>query len=339
MCRTGSAASAPRREPMRELTVAPEAVGPYLESYGRMLLIRLFEQEMQRLFLGGEVHGTTHLAAGQEAIPVGVCQALRPDDYVAGDVPRPRARAREGHGPGGHGRRDARPRHGHLRRALGLDERDRPALGPRRVLRHRRRLDRGRHRRGRSAKRQGRVAAAFFGDGATNQAYFFECLNFAKVLELPVVFACENNLYGEFTPMQKVTAGADIARRAEPFGIPPAWSTATTSAQSSTRPARRSTAPARARARRCSSARPTATTATPSPIPPTTGRPGSSSAGRSATRSSIARARLVEAGVTEEQIEAVERRRRASSTRRRRGRAAPRRTPSPPSSATEFAPA
>src|ERR671925_2420656 len=81
---TGSAASAPRRPPMHELTLAPEAVRPYLESYGRMLLIRLFEEEMQRLFLKGEVHGTTHLAAGQEAIPVGVCMALRPDDYVAG---------------------------------------------------------------------------------------------------------------------------------------------------------------------------------------------------------------------------------------------------------------
>jgi TPP-dependent pyruvate/acetoin dehydrogenase alpha subunit len=49
---------------MHELTLAPEAVRPYLESYGRMLLIRLFEEEMQRLFLRGEVHGTTHLAAG-----------------------------------------------------------------------------------------------------------------------------------------------------------------------------------------------------------------------------------------------------------------------------------
>jgi TPP-dependent pyruvate/acetoin dehydrogenase alpha subunit len=71
-----------------------------------------------------------------------------------------------------------------------------------------------------SARRQGRVAVAFFGDGATNQAYFFECLNFAKVFDLPMVFACENNWYGEFTPMQQVTAGADIAKRAEPFGVP-----------------------------------------------------------------------------------------------------------------------
>ena len=56
----------------------------WLDAYGRMLLIRHFENEMQRLFLKGEVHGTTHLAAGQEAVPVGVCMALEPDDYVAG---------------------------------------------------------------------------------------------------------------------------------------------------------------------------------------------------------------------------------------------------------------
>src|ERR687884_2088524 len=63
---------------------AAEAPAAFLERYGRMLLIRLFEHEMHRLFLRGEVHGTTHLAAGQEAVPVGVCTALRPDDYVAG---------------------------------------------------------------------------------------------------------------------------------------------------------------------------------------------------------------------------------------------------------------
>ena len=55
----------------------------YLDAYGRMLLIREFEQEMHRLFLKGEVHGTTHLSAGQEAVPVGVCMALEPGDYVA----------------------------------------------------------------------------------------------------------------------------------------------------------------------------------------------------------------------------------------------------------------
>ena len=71
-----------------------------------------------------------------------------------------------------------------------------------------------------SAKRQGRVAVAFFGDGATNQAYFHECLNMAQVFSLPAVFVCENNFYGEFTPMGAVTAGADIAGRARAYDMP-----------------------------------------------------------------------------------------------------------------------
>jgi TPP-dependent pyruvate/acetoin dehydrogenase alpha subunit len=73
---------------------------------------------------------------------------------------------------------------------------------------------------GLSAKHQGRVSVAFFGDGATNQAYFHECLNFAQVLELPVVYVCENNFYGEFTPMESVTAGGQIAARAGAYKIP-----------------------------------------------------------------------------------------------------------------------
>jgi TPP-dependent pyruvate/acetoin dehydrogenase alpha subunit len=73
-----------------------------------------------------------------------------------------------------------------------------------------------------SAKRQGRVAVAFFGDGATNQGYFHECLNMAKALALPAVFVCENNFYAEFTPLSEVTAGADIAGRARAYDMPSA---------------------------------------------------------------------------------------------------------------------
>ena len=205
---------------MHELTLAPEAVRPYLESYGRMLLIRLFEEEMQRLFLRGEVHGTTHLAAGQEAIPVGVCQALRPDDYVAGTYrghghalakgtdPEGMAAEMLGRASGTCGGRSG---------SMNVIDRTRGLVGCYGIVGGSIAAATGA---GLSAQRQGRVAVAFFGDGATNQAYFFECLNFAKVLNLPVVFVCENNWYGEFTPMQKVTAGANIAGRAEPFGIP-----------------------------------------------------------------------------------------------------------------------
>jgi TPP-dependent pyruvate/acetoin dehydrogenase alpha subunit len=68
-------------------------------------------------------------------------------------------------------------------------------------------------------KRSGGVAVAFFGDGATNQGYFAECLNFAKVFSLPALYVCENNLYGEFTPYEQVTAG-QIRARAETLEIP-----------------------------------------------------------------------------------------------------------------------
>src|SRR4029450_1573521 len=71
-----------------------------------------------------------------------------------------------------------------------------------------------------SGKHQGRVSVAFFGDGAANQAYFHECLTFAQVPELPAIFVCENNLYGEFTPMKQVTAGGEIAARAAAYGVP-----------------------------------------------------------------------------------------------------------------------
>jgi TPP-dependent pyruvate/acetoin dehydrogenase alpha subunit len=65
---------------------------------------------------------------------------------------------------------------------------------------------------GLALKRVGGVAVCQFGDGAVNQGYFYECLNFCTVLRLPVVFLCENNGYGEYTPFQDVTAGAIIAR-------------------------------------------------------------------------------------------------------------------------------
>ena len=67
-----------------EQQIATEAPAAYLERYGLMLLIRLFETEMQRLFLKGEVHGTTHLYSGQEAGAVGVCSVLTETDRVAG---------------------------------------------------------------------------------------------------------------------------------------------------------------------------------------------------------------------------------------------------------------
>jgi TPP-dependent pyruvate/acetoin dehydrogenase alpha subunit len=194
----------------------------YLEAYGRMLLIRRFEHAMHKLFLEGEVHGTTHLAAGQEAVPVGVCMALDPQDYVAGTY--------RGHG---HALAKGTDPDALIAEMLG---RATGVCGGRSGSMNVIDLEHGlvgcygivggsiaaATGAALSAKRQGRVAAAFFGDGATNQGYFHECLNFAAVGALPAVFVCENNLYGEFTPMAAVTAGVDIAGRAAAYGMPAA---------------------------------------------------------------------------------------------------------------------
>jgi TPP-dependent pyruvate/acetoin dehydrogenase alpha subunit len=193
---------------------------PYLIGFERMVLIREFELEMQRLFLKGEVHGTTHLSAGQEAVPVGVCMALEPDDWVAGTYrghghalakgtePEPLAAEMLGRATGVCGGRAGSMNvidleHG-LVGCFGIVGGSIAAATGAAV----------------TGKRTGRVAVAFFGDGAVNQGYFPECLNFARVLDLPVVYVCENNLYGEFTPMTKVTAGQDIAARGAAFDIP-----------------------------------------------------------------------------------------------------------------------
>jgi acetoin:2,6-dichlorophenolindophenol oxidoreductase subunit alpha len=199
---------------------AEDAPTTFLEPYGRMLTIRLFEREMHRLFLEGHVHGTTHLSSGQEAVPVGVCWALEPDDYVAGTYrghghalakgtePEPLAAEMLGRATGVCGGRAGSMnvidlQHG-LVGCFGIVGGSIAAATGAAL----------------SASRQGKVAAAFFGDGAANHGYFHECLNFAKVLDLPAVFVCENNFYGEFTPMATVTGGGEIAPRGAAYGIP-----------------------------------------------------------------------------------------------------------------------
>jgi TPP-dependent pyruvate/acetoin dehydrogenase alpha subunit len=192
----------------------------WLGAYSRMVLIRLFEQEMHRLFLKGEVHGTTHLAAGQEAVPVGVCTALQPGDYVAGTYRGHGHALAKGTDPGalvaemlGRATGVCGGRAG----SMNVIDLEHGLVGCYGIVGGSIAATVGAALAG---KRQGRVAVAFFGDGATNHGYFHECLNFAAVHALPAVFVCENNFYGEFTPMQKVTGGRDIAARAAAYGLP-----------------------------------------------------------------------------------------------------------------------
>jgi len=191
-----------------------------LDLYGRMLLLRRFEEEMQRLFLKGEIHGTLHLYIGQEASAVGVCSALEGGDTVSATY--------RGHGAalaqGTSAEALAAELMGRVTGSCGgragsmnVVDREHGLLGCYGIVGGSIASATGA---ALAAKREGGVAVAFFGDGASNQGYFHECLNFAKVHRLPALFVCENNLYGEFTPLAQVTAGADIAARAATFEIP-----------------------------------------------------------------------------------------------------------------------
>jgi TPP-dependent pyruvate/acetoin dehydrogenase alpha subunit len=206
----------------RPATKQDQAATMFLEGYRRMHLIRAFETSMHRLFLAGEVHGTTHLCAGQEAVAVGACLALRPDDYVAGTYRGHGHALAKGTPPGplvaemlGRATGVCRGRAG----SMNVVDLEHGLIGCYGIVGGSIAAALGA---ALSGKRQGRVAVAFFGDGAANQAYFHECLNMAQVLLLPVVFICENNLYGEFTPMASVTAGSDIAERARAYDMPSA---------------------------------------------------------------------------------------------------------------------
>ena len=191
----------------------------HIALYRQMLLIRRFEELVQSLFLRGEVYGTTHLCSGQEAVSVGFASALGERDRVActyrghghllarGCPPEALLAELVGRTTGINGGRAG---------SMNMVDLDRDHLGCFGIVGGSISAATGA---ALALKGSGRIATAFFGDGATNQAYFFECLNFAKVLDLPVLFVCENNGYGEYTPTDAVTAG-EIGARAEAMSIP-----------------------------------------------------------------------------------------------------------------------
>ena len=175
---------------------------------------------MQSLFQQGEVHGTTHLYIGQEAVATGVCAVLEPQDRVAGTYRghghalalgvEPQALLDEmlGRATGVCGGRAG---------SMNVIDLEHRLIGCFGIIGGSIAAATGA---ALALKRVDGVAVAFFGDGTTNQGYFHECLNFAKVLRLPVVYVCENNLYGEFTPWEDVTAGQILASPRATLEIP-----------------------------------------------------------------------------------------------------------------------
>lgn len=194
-----------------------------LGMYEQMVVIRGTEKAAHDLFLTGLVKGTTHLAAGQEAIAVGASAALRDDDYVV-------ATYRGHHHAIARGATPAECLAELMSKATGvcrakggsmhLTKAASGMLGSYAIV--------GAHlpiAAGAAWSAQlrgtGQVAVAFFGDGATNIGAFHETLNLAAVWRLPVLFVCENNFYMEYTPIASVTSVANpAADRAGAHGLP-----------------------------------------------------------------------------------------------------------------------
>ncbi|TMB75825.1 MAG: hypothetical protein E6J52_08620 [Chloroflexi bacterium] len=198
------------------------ALAEPLGRYARMIEIRQIEDESMNLYLEGLIAGSMHTGQGQEAVAVGVAASLRPTDMVTCTY--------RGHG---------------LALALGLTPlaliaemlgRKDGALGGKGGSMHLSAPEVGLlptfaivgggipvavgAAYASQIAKDGGVAVAVFGDGAANIGAFHEALNMAAVWKLPVVFVCENNLYGEYSRIDKTTPLKDIASRASAYAMP-----------------------------------------------------------------------------------------------------------------------
>lgn len=187
-----------------------------------LTLLRVFEERILKLVHDGSIRGTTHPYVGQEAVAVGACMALRPDDLVVsthrghghllakgGDPNRLMAELFgkvTGYGGGKGGTQHlADFAVGHLG-SNGITGGGIP-IGTGAAL-------------SAQMRGSGQVVGVFFGDGAANQGTFHESLNLAAVWRLPAVYVCENNLYAMSTSVRDVCAVEHIADRAAAYGIP-----------------------------------------------------------------------------------------------------------------------
>lgn len=191
-----------------------------LQLYQQMARIRAFEEKVNELYQSAKMPGLAHLYTGEEAVAVGVCEALRRDDYITS--------THRGHGHClAKGARVDRMFAELLGKAAGycrgkggsmhIADPDSGNLGANAIVGGSAGIATGA---ALAAKMRGtaQVVACFFGDGALGQGLLYEAMNMAALWKLPIIYVCENNLYGEYTHHSETTAGEIIAR-AQAFGI------------------------------------------------------------------------------------------------------------------------
>src|SRR5262249_4850108 len=204
----------------RSKSLSQEGVAQSLRMLRQMLKIRGFEDQANQLYLRALMPGLTHLYAGEEAVAVGVCEALHPDDYITS--------THRGHG---HCIAKGAALDRMFAELLGKEagyckgkggsmhiaDPDTGNLGANAIVGGSAGIATGA---AFTAKRlgNGRVCVCFFGEGALGQGVLYEVMNMAALWKLPVIYVCENNLYNEYTHYSETTAG-DILTRAAGFGL------------------------------------------------------------------------------------------------------------------------
>jgi acetoin:2,6-dichlorophenolindophenol oxidoreductase subunit alpha len=196
------------------------AVEQWLRMYRRMVSIRLFEEQVNELYTRALMPGLAHLYMGEEAVAVGICEALRTDDYITSTHRGHGHCLAKGASPDRMFSELLGKEAGYCRGKGGSMHIADPAtgnLGANAIVAGSVGIATGA---AFSAKRlgTGRVAACFFGEGALGQGVLYEVINLAQLWKLPVIYVCENNLYNEYTHYTETTAG-DIPARATAFGI------------------------------------------------------------------------------------------------------------------------
>jgi len=196
------------------------ALEKWLQMYRRMQMIRLFEEQVNELYTRALMPGLAHLYVGEEAVAVGICEALHADDYITSTHRGHGHCVAKGASPDRMFAELLGKEAGYCRGKGGSMHIADPAtgnLGANAIVAGSAGIATGA---AFSAKHagKGQVAVCFFGEGALGQGVLYEVMNLAALWKLPVIYVCENNLYTEYTHFSETTAG-EVLARGTAFGL------------------------------------------------------------------------------------------------------------------------
>ena len=205
----------------KQSSPAPDS-GPdaYIQMYRKMVSIRIFEEKVNDLYTRALMPGLAHLYIGEEAVAVGICSALRADDYITSTHRGHGHCLAKGAAPDRMFAELLGKEAGYCRGKGGsmhIADPDTGNLGANAIVGGSTGIATGA---AFAAKRlgNGRVSVCFFGEGALGQGVLYESMNLAQLWKLPVIYVCENNTYNEYTHYSETTAG-EVLGRPRAFGI------------------------------------------------------------------------------------------------------------------------